>query len=43
LPKEGGGRIFEFAELDRYLVEAGFEDFRPHAYGSIGVFSVRKQ
>jgi ubiquinone/menaquinone biosynthesis C-methylase UbiE/uncharacterized protein YbaR (Trm112 family) len=43
LPKEGGGRIFEFPELDRYLAEAGFEDFHPHAYGSIVVFSARKQ
>lgn len=43
LPKEGGGRIFEFHELDQYLTEAGFDDFRPHAYGSIVVFSARKQ
>jgi ubiquinone/menaquinone biosynthesis C-methylase UbiE/uncharacterized protein YbaR (Trm112 family) len=43
LPKEGAGHIFEFRELDRYLAEAGFEDFRPHAHGSILVFSARKQ
>ena len=42
-PKEEGGRIFEFPELDRYLAQAEFQDFRPHAYGSIVVFSARKQ
>ena len=42
-PNEGGGRIFEFPELDRYLAEAGFEDFHPHAHGSIAAFSARKQ
>jgi ubiquinone/menaquinone biosynthesis C-methylase UbiE len=42
-PKEGGGRIFEFPELDQYLAEAGFEGFRPHAQGSIVVFSARKR
>jgi ubiquinone/menaquinone biosynthesis C-methylase UbiE len=43
LPKEGAGHIFDFPELDRYLAAAGFEDFRPHAYGSILVFSARKK
>jgi ubiquinone/menaquinone biosynthesis C-methylase UbiE/uncharacterized protein YbaR (Trm112 family) len=43
LPKEGAGHIFEFLELDRYLAEAGFEDFRAHPYGSILVSSVRKR
>jgi ubiquinone/menaquinone biosynthesis C-methylase UbiE len=42
-PTEGGGRIFEFPELDRYVAEAGFEGFRPHAYGSIVVFSALKR
>jgi ubiquinone/menaquinone biosynthesis C-methylase UbiE len=37
-----GGHIFELPDLDRYVTEAGFEDFRPHAYGSILVFSARK-
>ena len=37
-----GGHIFELPDLDRYVVEAGFEDFRPHAYGSVLVFSARK-
>jgi len=37
-----GGHIFELPDLDRYVAEAGFEDFRPHAYGSILVFSARK-
>jgi ubiquinone/menaquinone biosynthesis C-methylase UbiE/uncharacterized protein YbaR (Trm112 family) len=43
LPNEGAGHIFEFPELDRYLAEGGFEDFRPHAYGPILVFSARKK
>ncbi len=37
-----GGHIFELPELERYATEAGFEDFRPHTYGSILVFSARK-
>jgi SAM-dependent methyltransferase len=41
--KEHGFHIFEFPELDRYLAEAGFENFRPRAYGSILVFSARKK
>jgi hypothetical protein len=35
--------MFEFLELDRYLAEAGFEEFRPQAHGSILVFSARKK
>jgi ubiquinone/menaquinone biosynthesis C-methylase UbiE/uncharacterized protein YbaR (Trm112 family) len=38
-----GGHIFELPDLDRYVAEAGFEDFRPHPYGSILVFSARKK
>jgi ubiquinone/menaquinone biosynthesis C-methylase UbiE/uncharacterized protein YbaR (Trm112 family) len=38
-----GGHIFELPDLDRYVAEAGFEDFRPHAYGSILVFSARRR
>jgi ubiquinone/menaquinone biosynthesis C-methylase UbiE len=38
-----GGHIFELPDLDRYVTEAGFEDFRPHAYGSVLVFSARKR
>jgi SAM-dependent methyltransferase len=41
--KDHGVHVFELPELDRYLGEAGFEDFRPHAYGSILVFSARKR
>jgi SAM-dependent methyltransferase len=37
-----GGHIFELPDLDRYVAQAGFEDFRPHLYGSILVFSARK-
>ncbi len=41
--EKGGGHIDSVADLERYVVEAGFEDFRPHAYGSILVFSARKR
>jgi hypothetical protein len=36
-------KIFELPDLDRYVAEAGFEDFRPHLHGSIVVFSARKR
>jgi hypothetical protein len=39
----GAGRIFELPELEAYLAKAGFEDFHPHSYGSILVFSARKK
>jgi len=39
----GGGHIFNVADLERYVAEAGFEDFSSHAYGSILVFSARKR
>jgi ubiquinone/menaquinone biosynthesis C-methylase UbiE len=38
-----GGHIFELPDLERYVTEAGFEDFLPHVYGSILVFSARKR
>jgi SAM-dependent methyltransferase len=41
--EKGGGHIFELPQLDQYVAEGGFEDFRPHAYGSILVFSARKK
>ncbi len=41
--EKGGGHIFELADLDRYVAEAGFEDFRPQTYGSLLVFSARKR
>jgi ubiquinone/menaquinone biosynthesis C-methylase UbiE len=40
--KRRGGHIPELADLDRYVAEAGFEEFRPHEFGSILVFSARK-
>jgi ubiquinone/menaquinone biosynthesis C-methylase UbiE len=40
--EKGGGHIYSVADLERYVVEAGFEDFRPHTYGSVLVFSARK-
>jgi ubiquinone/menaquinone biosynthesis C-methylase UbiE/uncharacterized protein YbaR (Trm112 family) len=41
--KDHGVHVFELPELDHYLGEAGFEDFRPHSYGSVLVFSARKK
>ena len=41
--ERGGGHIYSIADLGRYVVEAGFEDFCPHTYGSILVFSARKK
>jgi ubiquinone/menaquinone biosynthesis C-methylase UbiE len=41
--EKGGGHIDSVADLERYVVEAGFQDFRPHAYGSVLVFSARKR
>ena len=38
-----GGHIFELPDLERYVAEAGFEDFRSQAYGSIVVCSARKR
>jgi len=40
--EKGGGHIYGVPDLERYVSEAGFEDFRPHAYGSVLVFSARK-
>lgn len=41
--RDHGAHIFEIQELEGYLTEAGFEDFRPQTYGSVLVFSARKQ
>lgn len=41
--EKGGGHIFELPQLDRYVAEAGFEDFRPDAHGGILVFGARKK
>jgi len=41
--EKGGGHIFSVADLERYVAEAGFEDFRPHECGSVLVFSARKR
>ncbi len=41
--QERGVHVFEIAELEKYLVEAGFESFRSQVYGSLLVFSARKR
>ena len=40
--RDHGAHIFELPELEGYLVQAGFEGFRPQTYGSVLVFSARK-
>jgi len=41
--EKGGGHIYSVADLERYVVGAGLEDFSPHTYGSVVVFSARKK
>ncbi|MGC1450787.1 MAG: methyltransferase domain-containing protein [Candidatus Sulfotelmatobacter sp.] len=41
--EKGGGHIHSVTDLERYVVEAGFEGFSSHAYGSILVFGARKR
>jgi ubiquinone/menaquinone biosynthesis C-methylase UbiE/uncharacterized protein YbaR (Trm112 family) len=41
--EKGGGHIYSVADLERFVAEAGFEDFHPHAYGSVLVFSAHKR
>ena len=41
--EKGGGHIYSVADLERFVAEAGFADFRPHTYGSVVVFSARKK
>ncbi len=41
--ERGGGHIDSVAVLERYVAEAGFEDFRPRPHGSVLVFSARKR
>jgi ubiquinone/menaquinone biosynthesis C-methylase UbiE/uncharacterized protein YbaR (Trm112 family) len=40
--RDHGAHIFELPELEDYLVQAGFEGFRPQTYGSVLVFGARK-
>ncbi len=41
--EKGGGHIYSVADLARCAVEAGFEGFSSHAYGSILVFRACKR
>lgn len=41
--EKGGGHIYSIADLERYVAEAGFENFHPSTYGSIVVLSARKK
>ena len=38
-----GGRLFELAQLEGYLTQAGFEGFRPQLDGSVLTFDARKR
>ena len=42
MEKKSGGHLFALSDLERYVVEAGFEGFRPHTHGAVLVFSARK-
>lgn len=42
IQRDHGIHIFDIAEVEGYLTEARFEDFRPETYGSILIFSARK-
>ena len=41
--EKGGGHIDSIARLEHHVVEAGFEGFSAHAYGSILGFGARKR
>ena len=41
--KDHGAHVFEIPELERYLAQADFGDFRPQRYGSVLVFRACKQ
>jgi SAM-dependent methyltransferase len=41
--RRGGLRLFELAQLDGYLTQAGFEGFRPRLDGSVLTFGARKR
>jgi len=43
LRKSHGVHVFELTELDRWLGEAGFKDFKPEIYGSMLLFNAKKQ
>jgi len=43
IQSRGGLRLFELAQLDGYLTEAGFEAFKPQLDGSVLTFSARKR
>ncbi|MFC1893356.1 methyltransferase domain-containing protein [Chloroflexota bacterium] len=43
LTQRAGVHVFEMATLERYVFEAGFEDFRPQVYDSLILFSARKR
>jgi len=38
-----GFHLFEVSDLEQYVLEAGFEDFRSHVYGSMILFNARKR
>jgi len=42
LRESHGVHVFELTELDRWLGEAGFKDFRPEIYGSMLLFTATK-
>jgi len=43
IQRRSGLRLFELAQLDGYLTQAGFESFRPQVDGSLLTFDARKR
>jgi hypothetical protein len=41
--RDHGLHVFELPEIEKYLIDSGFEDFQPDVSGSILTFSARKQ
>ncbi len=43
IQRRGSLRLFEPAQLDGYLTQAGFQGFRPQIDGSVLTFEARKR
>jgi len=41
--ERNGGHVFALSDLERYVAEAGFENFHPRLHGAIIVFGARKR
>jgi ubiquinone/menaquinone biosynthesis C-methylase UbiE len=41
--RDHGAHVFDLPELEGYLAQAGFDEFRPQTFGSVLVFGARKR